>query len=138
MTAALLTAHCHAHPGGYVTAVEATVATMRAVCMRTLAQHDARAAAVAAEAAGAAPRTWLSDAWAAAPPSTRTKGGVPAFTELCLVQSRDVILAPPVVAAAAGAAGSGSDGAPLLRARPLPEPGAAGGSGVGGAAAAPA
>lgn len=137
MTAALLTAHCHAHPAGYVTAVEATVATMRAVCLRTLAQHDARAAAVAAEAEGRSPRSWLSDAWAAAPPSTRTKGGVPAFTELCLVQSRDAILAPPV-AATASAVGVGSDGAPLLRARPLPEPGAAGGGSVGGAAAAPA
>ena len=109
MTAALLLAHSHAHPRSLVTAVEKTIATVQAVCKRTIEQRDSRLAAVQAESEGKAAKSWLSSAWESTPAADRASGDVPAFAELCLIQSRGDIEAPPLEECKS----------PALRAKPL-------------------
>lgn len=119
LTAALLLAHATDKPGNLCSAVEHALASVRAVCLRTMAKYKActaaaeaaTAALVAAEGstdsagAGAATPASLSpvDAAAArmllrsaASASGQMKGVVPAFNELALVQSAHDILHPVI------------------------------------------
>lgn len=87
LTAALLLAHMHAHPRGLVTACRKALATVQAVCGRTLKAHDAAVAAIAAaKEGGAGVAPWLD---AAVTSASGQMGAVsPVLNELRLVASK--------------------------------------------------
>jgi hypothetical protein len=104
LTAALLLAHSSALPRALATACERTMATVQAVCRRTMeyysgvaAELEAVKAAVTAGGAGATIAPAHAALMAAAASSSGQMGGViPCFNELRLVQSKADIEAPAV------------------------------------------
>jgi hypothetical protein len=97
LTAALLLAHSHECPGAFATACERALATVHAVCRRTMARYDAAAAALAAAGSSASDAvTWLA---AAAKSSSGQMGTVvPVMGELALIASKGDIEHPPTAA----------------------------------------
>jgi hypothetical protein len=96
LTAALLLAHSHEHPKSLVSACEKSIATVQAVCKRTIAHyHDSLAALEAAKSAPeGSGNKWIIDA--AASSSGQMGAIIPAFNELRLIQSKADIEAPLV------------------------------------------
>lgn len=95
LTAALLLANSDAFPHSFVTACERTIATVQAVCKRTMDFYSkcvAELEAAKADASGA--RRWIIDA--ATSSSGQMGAVVPVFGELRLVQSKADIENPMV------------------------------------------
>ena len=96
LLAALLLAHTAANPRALVTACLRALATTQAVCARTAARHAACNSSLAAERASGAPPSWLAAAAAAHAPGAAT---IPAFNELCIIESRGDIERPEAASA---------------------------------------
>lgn len=102
LTAALLLAHTQAAPKALAAACLRTIATVQAVCRRTVAHHDACVAHLAAATSSAAASegsATLALAGAAASTSGQMGSVSPALNELRLVQSKADIETAPVALA---------------------------------------
>jgi pyridoxine kinase len=101
LTSALLLAHMDANPAAFATAVERAIATVQAVCKRTMAHYAVCTHLLASAPAddSSAGTTTTSDRLRAAASSRSGQMGavVPVFNELQLVQSKRDIENPPHV-----------------------------------------